>query len=315
LISQWPAIERARPDQAPSPQPIGSLSATERAVFEAVCYGDVFDWPLTPAEVHRYLPIAAGRAEVDAALESLRLRALLHRTSGFVGLVGRSALVRRRRAREAESARRWPGAVRAARLVAGLPFVRLVAISGSLAVSASAPRSDIDLFVVTENGRLWLTRAMTVALVRLAGAAGLRLCPNYFVSESALALPEHDLFTAHELMQMVPIAGHDTYAQLLAWNPWARGVLPNAKPALFAGRPGIGRLRRGVERVLRARRVDRLERWEMNRKIARFTAAADASTVELRFSATVCKGHFEGHRARALGAYEERLARLDGAFE
>ena len=277
-------------------------------MLEAVCYADVFDWPLTPAEVHRYLPVAAPVSAVVTALRSPRLRSKLDQGDGLVALAGRGDLFRSRRLRGAESERQMPRAVRAARAVAALPFVRFVAISGSLAVGASAQRSDVDLFVVTEDRRLWITRALSIGVVRVGAAAGLDLCPNYFLAESALEIPDRDLFTAHELVQLVPIAGAATYEALLARNAWVRDFLPNATPRSVPAEPRGMPVTALAERLLRAAVIDRIERWEMGRKVARFTAGE--ASEELRFTETACKGHFEGHRLRALDAYHGRVARF-----
>lgn len=288
------------------------LGPVERAILEAVTYADVFDWPLTPHEIHRYLPVPAGLDEVETALASPHLRGLASSIDHLVTLDGREHLARERRRRTAVSATLWPRAARYAQVVASLPFVRLVAVTGSLAIGAATDDADVDLFVVTEDGRLWLTRALTIGVVRAAAARRVRLCPNYFVAESALELRDRDLFTAHELVQMIPLAGRDTYRALLERNGWYRQFLPNhpgqPEPARPFARPSV---RRGVERALRLRLIDRVERWEMDRKIARLTARARSA--EMRFDESACKGHFEEHRRRALTTFRERLAQLSEA--
>lgn len=280
-----------------------TLTPVEEAVVDALCYADVFDWPLTPAEVHAFLPLAAGPADVDLALRSSRLRPFVGLADGFVSLAGREPLAVRRRALARSSAQLWPRALRAARAIGRLPFVRLVGVTGSLAAGAAGPDADVDLFVVTEGGRLWLTRAATIALGRAAGAAGARLCPNYLLAESALELPERDAFTAHELARLVPIAGAETYERLLAANTWYREFLPNHRPTAVNLTSAGNRL---AERLFRTRPFDRLEAWEMARKVRRFEATG--TSAEERYGREVCKGHADGHRARALAAYEARLA-------
>ncbi len=55
------------------------------------------------------------------------------------------------------------------RLVATLPFVRMVGIGGSLAVdNVTSPRDDIDLMIVARQGRVWTARALSIAVVHLA---------------------------------------------------------------------------------------------------------------------------------------------------
>jgi hypothetical protein len=177
-------------DPPPEVEPADGLSrraAIGAAMIEAIAYADVFDWPLTASEVHRDLPLAARPDEVDAELVAAVLGGRLSFVEGHATLAGRESLVPRRADREASSIRLRSRAAPWLRAIGRLPFVRLVAVSGSLAVSAATDDADVDLFVVVDDGRLWLARAMTIALVRVARAAGIDLCPNYFVARSAIA--------------------------------------------------------------------------------------------------------------------------------
>ena len=102
----------------------------------------------------------------------------------------------------------WPPALSYGAWLARLPFVRMVALTGALAMrNASADDDDLDYVLVTAPGRVWLARAFAIVLVRLAKRRGVVVCPNYVLAESALAQDKHDLFMAHEVAQMVPIYG------------------------------------------------------------------------------------------------------------
>src|SRR5205085_8843103 len=107
----------------------------------------------------------------------------------------------------------WHRAIHYGHIMGGLPFVRMVAVTGALAMDNIAD-GDVDYLVVTEPGRLWLCRALIVGLVRVAALRGTELCPNYFLSERALVLHERNLFIAHEVAQMVPVAGLETYQRM-----------------------------------------------------------------------------------------------------
>jgi hypothetical protein len=275
----------------------------DAAVIVAIAYADVYGWPLTTDEVHRFLPLSARRDAVAAALASARLSRVVSHVDGYHVLRGRELLVAERSRREAASQRLWSEVRRRGRLLARIPWVRMVAVSGSLAVSAAQDGDDIDLFVVTDDGRLWLSRALTIAAGRLSGRA--TLCPNYLVTDSAVELSERDLYTAHELVQLVPLFGADTYAALLERNRWYREFLPNhpGYTGTIAARPPRTRSRIG------GGLVSRVERWEMQRKVTRL--GATASGVETRFDHTTCKGHVDGHRRRFWSAFAARMDQLE----
>jgi hypothetical protein len=186
-----------------------SEATLELAIMRTLAYADMFDYPLRPAEVHRYLVAeAASLQRVDQALRDSRLlRELTSQVDDYYALRGRTSLVRLRQERQQVSGGLWPRAARYGRLMAGLPFVRMVAVTGALAVNNVDRRVDLDYLVVTEPGRLWLCRALVILLVRWALLRGGVICPNYFISTSALSIAERSLYTAHELAQMVPISG------------------------------------------------------------------------------------------------------------
>jgi hypothetical protein len=222
----------------------------ERAIVEAVAYADVFDYPLTADEVHRYLNgVTASRAGVRATLANGRLvPRLLSHAGRYYCLRGREAVIETRRERARLSATYWRRALGYGRLIAGLPFVRLVAVTGALAMDNVAD-DDVDYMIITEPGRLWSCRALVVAVVRWAALGGITLCPNYFLSENALVLSERSLFTAHEVAQMVPLAGWDTYDTFRRLNRWTERFLPNAggpPRRVAAGAPRGRRARAGL---------------------------------------------------------------------
>jgi hypothetical protein len=201
--------------------------------------------------------------------------------------------------------------VRYGHTISQLPFVRMVAVTGALAMDNMAD-GDIDYLVITEPGRLWLCRALIVGLVRVAAIKGTELCPNYFLSEHALVLSERNLFTAHEVAQMVPVAGIETYERMRDLNRWTDTYLPNAggAPRLIASiEPSERRTRRIVERTLRSRICGPVERWEMARKMKKLGTRSNGH-VEAAFGPDWCKGHFGDHGQATLARYAERLRAL-----
>jgi len=281
----------------------------EQAVLAALAYSDVFSWPLTLDEIRGGAPVAVTPEEVAHAVDALTEAGVVNVVDGFVVLGDRPALVAERQRREALSARMWRRARRAGAVIGRLPFVRFVAVSGSLAVNGAGDDDDIDLFVVTVPGRVWTVRAMILAVARafsLSPARKARLCPNYLVASTHLAIAERDVFTAHELANLVPLAGDPV--PLLAANPWVADFLPNRVTRAADTAPANDRMSEPPGAATTHGLVSRFEQWEMNRKVRRLRAEAP-STQEAQYDATMCKGHVDGHHAHILAAFDERSAR------
>ncbi len=282
----------------------------EQAVLETVAYSDVFDYPLRVEEIHRYLPLCMSLDELTAALEQ-GIAGLDH-TRGYYFLKGRDTLVSVRSAREGTSRPALQRAVLFGRLLGGLPFVRMVALTGSLALLNADESGDLDYMLVARPGRVWTARGFAVLLGRLTARLGSVLCPNLIVSEHALAWGQRDLYSARELCQMVPITGASTYKRLRHINDWTEPLLPNAwGPPSLAGFIPEGRrfLQAAEELPLRGSLGGRIESWEMGRKISRLSRQPGAG-VETRFDAEVCQGNFQHHGAQTRQALRERLAQL-----
>jgi hypothetical protein len=303
----------------------------DHAVVRAVAYSDVFDYPLRDAEVHRHLHgVATTAAETAAALDRCAApHGHLSRRDGYFMLRGRESLVETRRERAERAARVWPAAVHYGRLIAGFPFVRMVAVTGSLAWDNVLPSADIDYVIVTEPGHLWKTRWLLAVLRRVARLDGVNLCPNCMVTTHALTAWERDVYVAYELANMKPIVGHAVYRRLRRANPWTRAYLPNAvpelRPPLVSLRPGHA-LRDGLlnglaavgERVMRTRLGAVLENVEMRyriRKIMRYRSRRvlqGKSIGEASYGPDRCMGFGGAHRRRTLAAFADRLSALGG---
>jgi hypothetical protein len=199
----------------------------------------------------------------------------------------------------------------------------MVAVTGALAMNNVDAGADIDYLIVTSPGRLWLCRGLVVLLVKRARLQGVTLCPNYLLSERALVFPDKTLYSAHELVQMVPLHGLAVYQRMLQDNRWTEQFLPNASGQPFLPYLAVGEDSEGIrrpssikslaERLLNSSPGAWLESWEMRRKILKFTLA-DPGSPETDFSADWCKGHFDRHGEKTLDSYATHLQRF-GIYE
>lgn len=286
-----------------------------QAILLTVAYADIFNSPLHPTQLWRYLiGWSAQPDEVRRALKhQLQSGDHLNETKGWLHLPGRSAIVTARIAVAPRVAHLRRQAVRYGRCLATLPFVRMVALTGGLANHhPTGPRPDFDYMIITQPGFLWLVRAMALALARLTAPLGGRICPNYLISIHQLALPVPGLYPAQELVRMVPLAGQTVYQQLRTANPWTDSFLPNAAgPPPDTPRPPRARLplQWVGERILDSYPGRRLEQWEMQRKLQKLRSQPGL-LAEVDLGPDVCKGHFDGHAGKIARAWDLRLEAL-----
>lgn len=203
------------------------------ATYVTVAYADIFSFALTSDELHEWL------VAVPSKKKFVPVHPLVTQRNGYVTLKGREHLFRRRIVVRGASEEKWLIVHSVIPYLKWIPSIRLIGVTGGLAMNNAAPEDDIDLFFVTERGTVWISRLLATLVVGLLGrrrrplsarVANL-LCLNMFLSVSQQRLPagEHDLYTAHEVLQMRPVWWKDdAYGRFLHDNAWVRAFLPNA---------------------------------------------------------------------------------------
>ena len=291
------------------PQKTHGTTLVLRSVFHTLAYADVFDYPLTAHEVYRYL--ASVNASFEDVNQVLAEAAFFSNVENYYTLRGREEIVGIRKRRAEVGNRLWPKAVHYGRLIASLPFVRMVAVTGSLAMKNADEGKDIDYMIVTAPNHLWTCRALALLVARLAKLEGVKLCPNYLITTNGLELNERSLYVAHELAQMIPLSGMEIYDEMRRLNDWMLDYLPNSLmvpelPDCVKLLQKHSSIQNVLEILFQLPFANWFENWERKRKIARLTRE-QSSSFESYFSAEVCKGHVDRHAESVVTALAVRL--------
>ncbi len=287
------------------------LNTLERAIYSTVAYRDIFHFPVTPGEIHRYLHgVRCSLDEVGEALAGPGLTRLLASDGEFFALAGRQDSFAVRRERRILSQAQAATARRFARFLATLPNVRMVALTGSLAAGNFPKDGDIDFLLVTDAGTMWRTRALCRFLALLDDKLRKGLfCPNTFLSAAALPLTRHSMYDAQELSQMVPLHGLADYHAVRHANAWTLDFLPNAEgaPDGAADHQAFSEgLKRAGEWMLGSRFGRAIENFEAERKIHRFN---ETDRLKGAWTRSTRESHsmWDGMRLRIEDAWQERL--------
>jgi len=298
-------------------------SALDLAILKTLIYADIFGFPMRDTEIQHFLiGYSATLHDVQTALkESSDLAVAVECQLPYFALRDRTFPINQRDSRDQASEQLLKVSRFYGTLLAHLPFVRMVALTGALAMrNAGSEADDIDFMLVTSEGRVWTARAAAILLVRLARLFKVKLCPNYVLAQSALYQNRQDLFIAHELAQMIPLSGLSVYEAMRAENAWALTLLPNAAHPLYTERDcssrGIGRiLQRVTEFLLSGPPGDVFERWEKNRKIRKFAADSRKAHSAAQIDGQQVKGHFNDYGYPTLERYAARLKSYDLEIE
>jgi hypothetical protein len=269
------------------------LSGDERAIARSVLYASLFDYPLTLAQLRQSLiESAMTPTEILATMaRSAALQAVVAHRDGFFLPAGHDELVNERRRREARSRAFLESHRTLLGLICALPYVRMVALSGSVAHLNLEGSGDLDLFIVTRGRRVW---CVTVAVIVLAKLLRRRrtLCANYVLSDTQLRMDQKDLFTASQIIHLKPLVGFEVYGRLVALNPFVAQLYPNFHRA-FAMTAGI--TLRTLPRSVRA-----LLEWGL--------------TIPSALAEAVCRTAYRGYlrrRARSWQSPEQVRLELD----
>lgn len=210
-------------------------SALRQSVIRCLLYFDIFNYPLKVDEVLNFLDRRSSLAEIQETLDSLARGGFVYQFNEFYSIQdNRDCVVRRIRGNEMAE-KMMPLAKQKANFIGQFPFVRSVMVSGSLSKGYMDADSDIDFFVVTEPGRLWISRMLLVMYKRIFLRNSYKhFCVNYFISEKKLEIEEKNIFTATELATVVPQYNQNVYASLLKSNGWLTRFFPNLTPRPYS---------------------------------------------------------------------------------
>jgi hypothetical protein len=279
----------------------------ELAVLQSVVYASLFDYPLTLEQLHRSLiGVRADRETIAAWWRSSDLlQATVEYRDGWFFPAGRADVIATRARRERVSRQLLDRDRRTLSMLSRIPFVRMIALSGSLAHLNAEGSADLDLFMITAPNRVWSVTVVILVLSRLMGWRR-HLCLNYVVSERRMKIVPEDLFTANQIIHLKPMFGARVFDRFVKANGFVRVHYPNFERPAAAGverRASIAErlLSLGVAQ-LSERVARRLYGWHLGKK-----AASWQSRDEVRLETECLKLHTSSHRAATLARFERAI--------
>ncbi len=226
----------ARPTEAPGPAPATDLGleALRRRIVTLATIASDHGACMSVVELSSLLPASAFRTHnsLDRFLQDdAVLKGELTFESGKVTLRGKEDLLRLGSRQSALT----EDLVRSTReftyqLRRSCPWIRLSAISGSTSFGGPNQGDDVDLFLVVDRNRVWITMALALLKARIARRRG---APAYCINR-VLDLNRcgddfgnpNDPLVAREALTLFVLSGQAYYRSLLRGADWMSTYFP-----------------------------------------------------------------------------------------
>lgn len=170
-----------------------------------------------------------GDDQLSFALDELEKDKIIFNINNFYSLKNDELLIKKRQKENTDALKQLKTAKRVTAFLTWFPFVKGVAISGSLSKNIANENSDFDFFMITKANRLWVAKIFFACLIKCASLIGLRkwFCLNYIVDETYLEVKEKNTFTATEIATLMPVRGAKIFDDFFSVNAWVYDFFPN----------------------------------------------------------------------------------------
>lgn len=299
------------------------LSDLQRQVLSSLLYYEIFSYPLQADEIRNHLSVSLDSSALLLELNALIKTGFLFECKGYYSTQDQPEWVEERIVRGERAKRFIKIAYRMGRWIASFPFVKGVYVSGSLSKKWVTEDGDIDYFIITKTGRLWIARTLLVLFKKVFLFNSHKyFCVNYFVDEDHLEIEEKNRFTATEIVTLLPIAGKSAFKDFLAANDWVKQHFPHYPEAELD--PVLKIPKRSFGKALQVLMPGKLGDW-VDRRFLKLTLSvwkkkfnhleADHFEVALKSRQYVSKHHPNHFQERVLSAYQQKLSTFEAQHE
>ena len=207
------------------------------SILATLAYFDVFDYPLTRDEIFLFFGSKYDQSSVEPSLAELIRSRKIYVFDNLYTLKNNPELINRRKKGNILADEMLKTARKISRILMRFPYVRGVAVSGSLSKNYTDENSDIDLFIITASNRLWIARTIMHLFKKLTFLVNKQdyFCMNYYIDEKGLEIVEKNIYTATEIVTLIPMEGNGTFDEFFKANAWTAEYLPNNSTQISSG--------------------------------------------------------------------------------
>ncbi len=295
------------------------------AVLRTIVYYDIFNYPLTEKDILNDCGISKEIVSpCRDALKFLVDEKIVFRLGEYYSLNNNYKDVERR-IKGNEEAKKWiKKSQRFSHFISWFPFVRGISLSGSLSKGFVDEDPDIDYFIITKPNRLWVARSLLIAFKKIFLLNSYKyFCLNYFIGQDNLEIEEKNLFTATEIVTMIPVFGNHVKRSFFESNDWIKSFYPNFEVDEMEDVPfnKSYTLKRLLEFLMKGKMGDRLDAWFMKKTVRHWANKYGDSFSEEEFLITfksgknVSKHHPQNFQKKVLEKFNQKLKEIETQHE
>jgi len=200
--------------------------------LKTILYFSIFKYPLKLDEIYSFHP-NKDKEEIESELARLIDQKVIFKVGDFYLSDCNPDCIEKRKKGNLMAIDAMEKAKERAHFISRFPFVEGVGVSGSLSKGYYDDNSDIDFFVITRDGKLWITRTLLMLYKKIFLLNSRKyFCINYFMSSANLELEEKNRFTATEIKTLIPLQGKDALEVFYQKNEWVSNMFGPFAPNL-----------------------------------------------------------------------------------
>ncbi len=206
-------------------------------ILKTITWFDLFFHPLTSFEVFKYVNYPCKLNDVIVELENLSYK--IKSKNGFYYLARQEEIIEERFRRLNYFKKKIKRAKKFSKLISKIPSVSGVAVSNIIGDHNLRESSDIDFFIITSPGKIWLTRFFCALLAKTLNLRPNnrtkkdKICLSFYISSNNLNLEKY-LLNSKDLYFIYWLAGLEVicdkkniFNKFYQENNWLKKYLPN----------------------------------------------------------------------------------------
>ncbi|HTB53563.1 MAG TPA: hypothetical protein VK718_12405 [Ferruginibacter sp.] len=292
----------------------------QQNILKVLAYFDVFNYPLLIDEIKSFLLEPTDQSSFEQDIAVLITEKTIFKFDEFYSLQNDRVLVDRRCKGNRFAEKQMATAAKAAAILSRFPYVRALAISGSLSKNFSDEKADVDFFIITAANRLWIARTIMHLFKKLTFVVGKQnwFCMNYYVDESMMEIPEKNIFTAMEIVTLIPMYGNETFPVFYNNNQWIKNYFPGRTSAICSDAESKeGFFKKIIEKLFNGKTGDALDDWLMKLTDKRWQKKTEQNRINARGITMTLNAnkHFSkpdprNFQSKVVQQYENKLGQL-----